>query len=100
MQADFVGLIAYNSVRVELENGSLVKVDLDESPQSASPSLFDFDMVSLVYRKDTVLSTTSKALVREIRAECNRKRSLRVQTYLDLPSKQTFNSLCMTDKTP
>lgn len=98
-QSDFVGLIAYDSVRVELENGSLVEVALAEPVDSVRPGLFDSHMVSIVYRRDSVLSTTSSALVREIKAECCEGGRFGPKPAPLSPSKKAVGGLRRTTRT-
>jgi DNA-binding transcriptional LysR family regulator len=98
MQSDFVGLIAYDSVRIELEKGLLVEVALDDSTNPAKPGLFNFHMVSIVYRKDTVLSTTSRALIREIKAECRVDGRFNFKTASILPPKRIVSRLYADNK--
>ncbi len=87
-----------NSVRIELEKGSLVEVALDNSTNSAKPGLFNFHMVSIVYRKDTVLSTTSRALIREIKAECRVDERSNSKTASIPPPKRTLSRLYADNK--
>jgi DNA-binding transcriptional LysR family regulator len=100
LQSDFVGLIAYDSVRIELEKGILIEVTLDDSALAARPTLFNSHTISIVYRKDTVLSTTSRALIREIKAECIVKGRPAFKQQPKLPSELTVMPTARKSRRP
>ena len=61
--SDCIGLTRYDAARLEKDTGNIVELPLDEPKLS---HLLGSHMVGIVYRRDTELSTASRALIAEI----------------------------------
>jgi len=68
LNKQWIGLVNYDAVRVELQKGQLVELVL-QSPHARN-RLQEERMIEICYRRDVPLSTASTRLMREIRAAC------------------------------
>lgn len=68
-KSEFIGLVRQDAIRLELESGSLVEVDL--SSQLDIHQLVPPQKVGLIFRSDVSIPVASQALIREIVAATN-----------------------------
>lgn len=64
--ADVIGITRHDAVRFELAKGIVVELTLGMS----SDVLWKTHTIGVMYRRDTVLSAASEALIQAIKAEC------------------------------
>lgn len=67
-EGNWIGLVTYDSVRVEIQKGLLVELTAQADPDVYNP--IDAHMMQISYRRDVPLSTAGARLMREIRNAC------------------------------